>query len=83
MLINTILPIKYLYFKSVGQSCQDELFEIINKIKSEKNSIIDSFNNIGVHSKSAFDSQSLIHLFNNYCKPKKCLSCVMGNELLK
>jgi hypothetical protein len=33
--------------------------------------------------KSAFDSQSLIQLKNEYCNKSKCLECRIGIELLK
>ena len=82
LLINTVLPLKFLYMKNMGQSFQGDLLKMASKVKSENNSIIDAFSRIGLKSKSAFDSQALIHLFNNYCEPKKCLSCVVGNELL-
>ena len=32
---------------------------------------------------SAAKSQSLIHLYNEYCSQKKCLNCDIGIQILK
>ena len=36
-----------------------------------------------VSNKNALDSQALIELKNNYCNEKHCLSCAVGNRLLR
>ncbi|GAA4957414.1 DUF2851 family protein [Algibacter aquimarinus] len=82
LLINTIIPVKFSYAIHQGKSINDDILELIAKIKSEKNSIIDSFNNLKPISKSALQSQSLIQLKNHYCDKNKCLQCVVGNTLL-
>ena len=33
--------------------------------------------------KNAFDSQSLLSLYQYYCSRKKCLTCAVGNKLLE
>ena len=45
--------------------------------------IISKFHEIGVSSKNAFDTQALLELKNNYCAPKRCLECAIGNTILK
>ena len=57
--------------------------ELLKKIKPEKNSIISKFSKIGVGSKNAFETQALLELKNNYCAPKRCLECAIGNTILK
>jgi hypothetical protein len=52
-------------------------------MKPEKNNIISKFSEIGVSSKNAFDTQALLELKNNYCAPKRCLDCAIGNAILK
>jgi hypothetical protein len=32
---------------------------------------------------TAFESQALLELKNNYCDYKKCLQCGIGNKILK
>lgn len=82
LLINTILPLKFCYAKQKGQDIDTSIVEIASKINSEKNSIIDAFNKLKKVSKSAFQSQSLLQLKNEYCVRNKCLQCAIGNSLL-
>lgn len=82
LLINTILPLKFCYAKQKGQDIDDSILKIASKIHSEKNSIIDAFNQLKKISKSAFQSQALIQLKNEYCAKNKCLHCAVGNMLL-
>jgi hypothetical protein len=56
---------------------------LIQQLKSEKNSIIDKFNELKISSKNAFETQALIQLKNNYCTKKRCLQCAIGNVILK
>jgi hypothetical protein len=57
--------------------------EILKKIKPEKNSVISKFSELGVVAKNAFETQALLALKNNYCAPKRCLECAIGNSILK
>ncbi len=52
------------------------------KIKFEQNSITKGFLNLGLRFNSSKASQSLIHLYNNYCLQNNCLNCEIGNKLL-
>lgn len=84
IIINVISPISFAY----GKSINDERYcnyatELIAALPSESNSIIDNWKTIGLSSKSAMQSQSLIELYANYCSNKKCLSCAIGVKILK
>ncbi|MEM0541190.1 DUF2851 family protein [Flavobacterium sp. j3] len=83
LLINTIAPIKYAYAKSLGKEISEDLLELFYTIPAEKNAIIDKFSQFGCKSKSAFDTQSLLTLKNEYCNKSKCLQCAIGIQLLK
>ncbi len=82
LLINTILPIKFCYAKQKGETIDDAILELISKIKSEKNNIVDAYHRLKPISKSALQSQSLIQLKTEYCDKNKCLKCAVGNILL-
>jgi len=82
LLINTILPIKFCYAKQKGETIDETILELISKIKSEKNNIVDAFNRLKPISKSALQSQSLIQLKTEYCDKNRCLKCAVGNSLL-
>ncbi|WP_299045671.1 DUF2851 family protein [uncultured Polaribacter sp.] len=83
LLINTIIPLKFLYQKNRGEVDELDFLELLKQMTPEKNSIISKFEDMQVLSKSAYDSQTLLELKNNYCTKKRCLQCAIGMEILK
>jgi len=83
LLINTIIPLKFLYKKHRGEVIENEFLVILQKIKSEKNNIISKFDDIGIKAKNGYDTQALLELKNNYCTKKLCLHCAIGIKILK
>ena len=84
LLINTIIPFLFIYGKSKGKrELQEKALELLEKIKPEKNSLLSNWIDLGFKPQSAFESQALIHLKNNYCNHKKCLNCQIGDYLIK
>lgn len=82
LLINTILPLKFSYAKHLGQSIDEDILSIIQRIESEKNTIVDKFNSLKTVSKSALESQAFIQLKTEYCTKNRCLQCAIGNKIL-
>jgi len=83
LLINTIIPLKFVYMKQINQYDEEELLSLIRSINAEKNTIISKFMDMGIAVNSALESQSLLQLHNNYCIAKSCLSCAIGNFLIR
>ncbi|TCI91823.1 DUF2851 family protein [Tenacibaculum sp. M341] len=83
LIINTILPLKFVYLKSIGKLEEEVFISLLEQINPEKNSIITKFNEIGVKTESAFKTQALLELKNSYCNNKDCLKCAIGNRLLR
>ncbi|WP_343587202.1 DUF2851 family protein [Flavobacterium sp.] len=83
LILNTIVPLQFAYSNIMGESIAEDLIDFMNEVTSEKNAIIDKFNSFGIKSKTAFDSQALLELKNEYCERKACLKCAIGLELLK
>ncbi|GIJ93408.1 DUF2851 family protein [Capnocytophaga stomatis] len=81
--INTIIPIKHLYFKSLNKDITSSLMLSLQNIAPEKNTITEKFENLGKHSESAFDTQVILQQYKNYCQPKRCLDCSIGVFLLR
>jgi len=84
LIINTIVPFLF----ALGVLKDDELLKekainLLSEIKTEKNSIIKSWTDLGLKCESAFDSQALIEQKNEFCSKKKCLFCIIGTKLLK
>lgn len=82
LLINAIIPLKFLYLKNLGKSDFSELTAVVEQINPEKNVIISKFNSLKIKGKNAFDTQALLQLKNEYCNKKRCLECVIGKELM-
>ena len=82
LLINTIILVKFAYAKQSGKDINEEIQNLIQTIKSEKNSIVSKFQSLKPVAKTALDSQALIQLKNTYCDKNKCLDCAVGSSLL-
>lgn len=83
LLINAIFP--YFWFKSLrtgDEQLQEFVVALMEQIRPEDNFILKKWNKIGVHAISAYESQALIELYNEYCSRKKCLDCQIGVKLL-
>lgn len=82
--INTIAPFMFMYGRDkFNQDLCDLSIQMIQEISPELNSITNKWAELGFHIKNALHSQAFIQLKNMYCTPKKCLSCHIGNQLLK
>lgn len=83
LVINTIVPIQFAYAQSQGKENSEDLIRLLHEIAPEKNGIIDKFKSFGITATSAFETQSLLQLKNEYCNKSKCMSCAIGIELVK
>lgn len=83
IIVNTVVPFRFAYGKSIGKENSEELIALLQDIVPEKNNIIDKFKSFKLDVKSAYDTQSLLQLKNEYCSSKRCLQCAVGLELLK
>ena len=83
LVVNTIIPIQFTYFKSQGKEVSETFLELLREVAAEKNIVIEKFSNFGIKAKNAFETQSLLQLKNDYCNQGKCLQCAIGIEVLK
>ena len=84
LIINTVAPVLFAYGLYTKQDeFREKAIHFLQQIPPEKNTIISSWRKENIVAKNAFDSQALLELYKNYCTPKKCLECAVGNKLLK
>ena len=84
ILINTIIPVLFAYAEQHANSkLKLKAVQWLQELPKEKNNITRQWENTGVLHSSAFDSQALLYLKKNYCNAKHCLSCAIGNSILK
>lgn len=82
--INTIIPFLYAYgYLNGNDSYKLKALQWMDDLTAEKNAITKGFELMGLQNKSAYDSQALIQLKNEYCNYKHCLQCAVGNQLMK
>ena len=83
ILINTVVPFLFCYASHKNdEELKDKAVQILEQIPPERNSIVTNWQNIGLSSHSAYDSQALLQLKKQYCDEKKCLRCRIGHKVL-
>ena len=84
VLINTVAPFLFVYGKTRGKDdyCTRAV-ALLESLPPEKNSITARWEKLGVRNPDAFTSQALLQLDNEYCRPKRCLSCAIGNKIVR
>jgi hypothetical protein len=83
LLINAVSPLLYTYgLLNDDQKYIDKAIQILENTQGETNHITKLWKSLGISTKSAFDTQALIHLKQNYCHEHKCLSCKIGHEIM-
>ncbi len=84
LIINTIAPFLFIYGKKKGeQRYQDRALKLLTEIPAEQNKIITRWKELGLKPTSAYETQALLELKNNFCDHKACLSCTVGHQVLK
>lgn len=83
LVINTIAPLLFVYGEQhSSQAMKDLALYFLEKLPPELNQITDKWNERGIESRSAFESQALIQLKKQYCENKKCLHCQLGAKII-
>lgn len=83
IIINSVVPILFTWLKTQGKGDPAEVLDILQRLKSEDNSISRGWKEKGIQVESAFDSQACLQLKQTFCTLKKCLNCTIGNAILK
>ncbi len=84
LLLNTLAIFLFSYGKhNQLQHFINRSLQLLENLPNENNNITVDFANLGVKIKTAFESQAVLELKNNYCNYKKCLQCGVGNKILK
>jgi len=82
-LINAVIPVIFVYGRNRDHKdiCERAL-DFLDQLKAEQNIIIGEWETAGIRAESAFYSQALIQLRNEYCKKRRCLDCRIGSKLI-
>jgi hypothetical protein len=84
LIINTIVPVLFTYgLHHNHEAYKEKALHWLQQVASESNAVTDNFVQLSVVNGSAYDSQALLELKQEYCDSKRCLQCAVGNALLK
>lgn len=84
IVINSIVPMLVAYGRwKDDQHFIDRGLQLLKDTPAEENNILRAWNDLGLNSRTAFDSQALIELHNSFCLRRRCLDCNIGFSLLQ
>lgn len=84
ILINTIVPFIFIYgLVNQIENLKERSIKFLEQINPEINVVVEKWAALGVSIKSAYTTQGLLELKNEYCNEKKCLNCAIGVKILK
>ena len=84
LIINAVAPLLFCYGKlHKDESVCETAMQFLEDTEAEDNAIIRHYAQCGITVDNAMQSQALLHLYNMYCKRKRCLECRIGAVLLK
>lgn len=83
LIINSIIPFKFtLGYHQHDESVKDSIALLLKDLPSENNNIIRVWKECSIYPDNAYESQGLYALFQNYCKPNRCLQCNIGHSII-
>lgn len=84
ILVNTVAPFLFIYGRQRGvEELENRSLDLLEGLPPEDNSIIRKWQEIGIGAGTAFRTQGLLELKNEYCNRKNCVNCTIGNRLLQ
>lgn len=84
LIINAVVPLLIAYSHHKDQpEYRERAIRLLEQLPAEDNRVTRIWQDLNIPIRTAFDSQGAIELYNNFCQPKKCLSCQIGVSLLR
>ena len=82
LIINAVIPVLFCYgIYHDNQDIKNWSLGLLNMMEPEDNVIIRNYRKMGINVQNAQQTQALLHLYNNYCKKRKCLKCRVFSAL--
>ena len=83
LIINVIVPLLFCWSRTRSIDEPISVLDILSQLPAERNSQIREWQRIGWSASSAIDTQAVMELRAQHCELKKCLTCTVGNVILK
>ncbi|MFC2125298.1 DUF2851 family protein [Bacteroidota bacterium] len=83
IVINTVSPVLFAYgMYSDNDIWKEKAITYLTELKFENNKTTRNYLYFNPQKKTAYESQAMIELYQNYCLKKKCLNCNIGIALI-
>jgi len=83
IIINTIVPFLFIFGERKNKEMyKEKAIQFLQELPPENNHIVKKWQELGIIPENAYQTQAIIHLKNQYCDPKNCLDCDIGNQLI-
>lgn len=80
--INVVVPVMFAYAEYIkDEEMKSRALDLLDDIPAENNVIIRRWTGCGVPVRSAFDTQALLQLNNEFCQKNRCGECILGKKL--
>ncbi len=84
LIINAVVPALFALGRVMGREDYGErALSLLEQLPAEANQVLGGWRSLGLKADTAARGQALIELKNSYCGQRRCLSCVIGTELIK
>ncbi len=84
LIINALVPALFALGRLHGRSgWMERALHLLEQLPAERNTILDAWATLGQHAGTASRGQALLELKTSYCNGRRCLSCGIGNQLLR
>ena len=84
LIINAVVPLLFCFGKlHKDESVCETAMQFLEETEAEDNAIIRHFASCDIAAQNAMQTQALLHLYNIYCKRKRCLECRISAVLLR
>ncbi len=82
--INTIIPLRFMYARYTGdEDGQEEALSMFERFPFENNKLTRLCSGSLFEKKHAGDSQAILEQLREYCFPKRCLKCSIGERIVR
>jgi len=83
LIINSIIPFKYTFAHHQNDElAMNTVVDLLKTLQAEDNKIVRVWKESGLSPLNAFESQGLYALYQNYCRPNRCLQCEIGHSII-
>lgn len=84
IIINAIVPVLFCYgIMHDDQKLKDKSINFLGELKPENNLVVRSFIKMGLSVRDAQQSQATMHLYERYCRRRRCLECRVFTAIIK